>query len=270
MSNIFNAINIEAPDSILALEALSVFGFQAQPHGAPSFRARVSGGAVTLDLHADGALPRGSSRAAFFGLDIYSSNADLSGQLAEAAGWNVNPPVPYWTAGYPIIESRAHHLQTGLTIFAAQTPPPLAVPTALDTENGRLHSDVVTAVWFIDETHVEREIDFWTKSFQLTQFESTTWYDARSQSRLFQLDESRRIGGALFTDDRENRMLEILFLEGGGVLRPGTGVGSLHSVSFEATGFEPNTAAARSLGGGAQHRGDFFESPAGIIFEVRD
>ncbi|UNB54570.1 hypothetical protein [Mycolicibacterium sp. YH-1] len=265
-ASIFDGINIESADSTVTVEALTVFGFQPASQGAEVSRAISPQGFVELEIHRPGSLPDGSGRAVFFGLDIYTSNADLSGRLADSAGWVVNPPVPYWTGGHPIIESRAYHPVSALTVFAAQTPPALAVATCLDTEPGRLHSDVVTAVWFIEHRDVDREIEFWTSEFGLQQFETTTWYDARSQAALFQLDTPRRIGGAMFVDPDQTRMLEILFLEGGGLLRPGPDGSGLHSVSF-ASG---KSVSATPLGQPTRGRGQFFESPAGIIYELRE
>lgn len=267
MTTIHDRITVVSDDPERTVLNLGAFGLQPRTGtGRDGVLLRGPGAGPAVQIVAGD--PAGPDRAVFYGVDVYSANAELSADIAEALGWVARRPSVYWASGRPIIEARLRSADDALTVFAAQTDPALAIPTRLDDHPEELHSDIVTTVWFIDEADVSDEIVFWTETMGLTLFEEPGWYDARSMATLFELDEPRRVGGVLFADADGRHLLELLYLEGGGILQPaGTGRTGWRSMSFvrdEANGLP----GARRVG----EPGDTvvaWESPAGLRFTTR-
>jgi hypothetical protein len=270
MTTIHDRITVVSDDPERTALNLGVFGLQPRSGTARRgmlLRGPGAGPAVEV-VHGR---PIEPERAVFYGVDVYSSNAELSADTAEALGWVARRPSVYWASGRPIIESRLRSVDDSLTVFAAQTDPALVIPTRLDEHPEELHSDIVTTVWFIDEADVSDEIAFWTGTMGLSLFEEPGWYDARSMATLFELDEPRRVGGVLFADADGHHLLELLFLEGGGVLRP-DGAGADARTGWSSMAFVRDRVTtlpdARRLGAAGDGSTEW-ESPAGLRFTTR-
>lgn len=264
MTSIHSGITITSPDPERTALALSVFGLLPRTESdALTLRGSGQGPDVTI-LVGEPTVP---SKAVFYGVDVYSSNAELSADIAEHAGWIARRPSVYWASGRPIIESRIHREDDALTVFAAQTDPALAIPTRLDTRPEELHSDIVTTVWFVEEATVAAEIEFWTQTMGLRLFEPPTWYEARSMAQLFDLTEPRRVGGVLFVDDSGHHLLELLYIEGTGTLEPNaSGVTGWNAISFTRSD-TPDLSRAHAAGEDPLGR-TLWESPGGVRFTV--
>ncbi|WP_200332035.1 hypothetical protein [Leucobacter sp. L43] len=266
MTSIHEGITITSPDPERTALGLSVFGLVPYS-GTEELMLRGAGNGPSVMIRQG--QPTVPTSAVFYGVDLYSSNAELSADLAERAGWLARRPSAYWASGRPIIESRIHREDDALTVFAAQTDPALALKTRLDDHPEELHSDIVTTVWFVEEAAVAGEVEFWTKAMGLHLFEEPAWYDARSMAQLFDLPEPRRVGGVLFADDAGTHLLEFLYLEGAGILEPNasgvTGWQSIHFIREQM----PDLMDARLIGKDAAER-DLWESPGGVRFTVEE
>lgn len=106
-------------------------------------------------------------------------------------------------------------------------------------------------MYFVEEADVESETDHWTAA-GLDIFEEPTWYEAEPMADLFSLDAPRRIGGVLFADEKGSRLLELLYLEGGGLPAIPGGTSALRSLEFPSSGPE-----------------GVFSSPSGIAYTTR-
>lgn len=269
----YDCIKISSADVYRTAAQLAVFGFEIDPTARTSgLVLREIGNGPRIELDAE--THPFEERAVFFGIDIYTSNAKLTGDVAAAGRWTTSVPNTYWAWGRPIIETHMRAEDGHLAVLAAQTDPALALPSRLDLCPEELHSGVKTAVWFIEERSVSREIEFWTRTMGYQLLEEPTWYDADLMDLLFGTKD-RRIGGVLFVAPDRLHTLECLYLEGGGLVYPGSGSqsASWHSVVFnDQDSISPDNPSGASLLRVLDRDHDFeeqYESPAGIRFDIR-
>ncbi len=122
----FTSVELTSPAPVSTARAFAALGFTPLATSDGGMVLRQPGGVVRLRIERGDEHPPRSDRSVFYGLDVYTSNADLAFRVAREAAWDATPPVAYWASGRPIIESRLSRTEDGATVFVAQTDPELA------------------------------------------------------------------------------------------------------------------------------------------------
>lgn len=167
------------------------------------------------------------------GIDLYTSDIDLSRAIAIAAGGIASQPVSYSAGSFSILELRILSAEQDFAIFISEVAP-RPFPSALDQQPERQFSDQVTVVAFVDEKDVPAETEFWTETAGLELFRKDMEFDDDDMLSLMELPFKSRMGAVQFCDREKRRRLELLFYKHaecprphGRVLIPG-----FHSIGF--------------------------------------